>query len=76
MPQPFEQFLIAGDPSVIRPLLDILNADTESAVLSVSRNNQHDPERLVVSMDPTRAAALKAAFGAVVLIEPDDLLDL
>lgn len=76
MPQPFEQFIIAGDPSVLKPMLDILNADPESAVISVSRNNMTDPERLVVSMDPSRAAALQAALGALILIEPDDLLDL
>ncbi len=76
MPQSFEQFIIAGDPSVIRPVLDILNADPESAVVSVSRNHQTDPERLVVSMDPSRAAALQTALGALVIIEPDDLLDL
>lgn len=76
MPKPFEQFIIAGDTSVIKPMLDILNADPESAVLSVSRNTQTDPERLVVSMDPSRAAALQAALGALVLIEPDDPLNL
>jgi len=76
VPQPFEQFIIAGDPSVLKPMLDILNADPESAVISVSRNNMTDPERLVVSMDPSRAAALQAALGALILIEPDDLLDL
>ena len=76
MPQPFEQFIIAGDPSVLKPMLDILTADAESAVISVSRNHMTDPERLVVSMDPARAAALQVALGALVLIEPDDLLDL
>jgi hypothetical protein len=76
VPQPFEQFIIAGDPSVLKPVLDILNADPESAVISVSRNNMTDPERLVVSMDPSRAAALQVALGALVLIEPDDLLNL
>jgi hypothetical protein len=76
VPQPLEQFIIAGDPSVMKPMLDILNADPESAVLAVSRNHQTDPERLVVSMDPSRAAALQTALGALVLIEPNDLLDL
>jgi hypothetical protein len=74
--EPLEQFIIAGDPSIMKPMLDIFNADPESAVLAVSRNSQTDPERLVVSMDPDRAAALQAAFGALVLIEPDNPLDL
>jgi hypothetical protein len=69
-----EQFVVAGPPGVLRPLLDILEADPETAVHSVTRNGQTDPERLVISIDPVRADAMRTALGAMVLIEPDEPL--
>lgn len=71
-----ERFIIAGQPGILRPLLDILERDPETAVHSVARNAQSDPERLVVSLDPVRAAAMAAALGSLIILEPDELLDI
>ncbi|MBO3085666.1 hypothetical protein [Cellulomonas fengjieae] len=69
-----EQFIVAGPPGVLRPLLDLLEADPETAVTGVTRNDQTDPERLTISIDPARAAAMRTALGTLVLIEPDEPL--
>jgi hypothetical protein len=66
------RFVIAGRPSVLRPLLDILAADPEVAVISVGA--QAEPERLVVAMDGARARALSTALGPRLLVEPDEEL--
>lgn len=76
MPEPFQRYLIAGDPRWLRPLLDILNTDRETTVHGVTRNDQGDPERLVVTMDPARAEAFQVGLGPQIIIEPDDILDL
>lgn len=71
-----ERFLITGQPAVLRPLLDLLEHDPETAVHSVTRNGQSDPELLVVSIDSARAAAMGTALGSMALIESDEpLLD-
>lgn len=70
-----DQFIINGPVAALRPLLDLLHANPETAVLAVTRNDQADPERVVVSMDPARAAALSAALkGLAIVIEPDEFL--
>lgn len=70
-----ERYLIGGDVRLIEPLLSILDADAETTVHSVTRNKKGDPERFVVSMDRARAAALQAALGPPIIIEPDELLN-
>jgi len=70
------QFLIAGAPPVLAPLLDLLTADPDTDVLSVSRSPQGELRRLVVAMSPDRASALGAALGNSVQVEPDDVLPL
>lgn len=76
MPE-LQQYLLAGPPAVLRPLLDLLGADPETAVHAVTRDARTDPTRLVVSMDPARADAWRVALGGVPLtIEPDAVLDL
>jgi hypothetical protein len=67
------RFIIAGQPSVLRPLLDILAADPEVAVISVGA--QVEPERLVVAMDSARAQALSMALGNRLIVEPDEELN-
>jgi hypothetical protein len=67
------RFIIAGQPSVLRPLLDILAADPEVAVISVGAHVE--PERLVVAMDSARAQALSMALGNRLLVEPDEELN-
>jgi hypothetical protein len=67
------RFIIAGQPSVLRPLLDILAADPEVAVISVGA--QIEPERLVVAMDSARAQALSVALGNRLIVEPDEELN-
>lgn len=69
-----EQFVVAGPSGVLRALLDLLEADPETAVTGVTRNERTDPERLVISIDPQRAAAMQAALGTLVVIEPDQPL--
>jgi hypothetical protein len=66
-----ERFVIAGQPSVLRPLLDILAADPEVSVISVA-SPQADPERLVVAMNSARAQALSQALGSRLIVEPDE----
>jgi hypothetical protein len=68
------QFLIAGLPPVLAPLLDLLSADPDTDVVSVSRSPQGELRRLVVSMPQDRAAALGSAFGDAVQVEPDQVL--
>jgi hypothetical protein len=68
------QFLIAGSPPVLAPLLDLLTADPDTDVVSVSRSPQGELRRLVVTMAPDRAAALGAALGDAVQVEPDQVL--
>ena len=65
------QFLIAGEPPVLGPLLDLLTADPDTDVVSVSRGPAGELRRLVVAMDPVRASALGVAFGDAVQVEPD-----
>jgi hypothetical protein len=66
------RFVIAGQPAVLRPLLDILAADPEVAVISVGA--QAGPDRLVVAMDSARARALSTALGNRLAVEPDQEL--
>jgi hypothetical protein len=68
------QFLIAGAPPVLAPLLDLLTADPDTDVVSVARSPQGELRRLVVTMTPERASALTAAFGDDVQVEPDEVL--
>jgi hypothetical protein len=65
-----EQFIVAGTPDIIGPLLAILTADPETTVTSVS-GPATQPERLSVAIAPGRAMALSAALEGLVLIEPD-----
>lgn len=67
-----ERFIIWGQPAVLRPLLDILAADAEVAVISVASTTRAHPERLVVAMDPVRAHALATALGKRIIVEPDE----
>jgi hypothetical protein len=60
-----EQFVIAGSPTDLRPLHDLLASDPEVAVIEVGA------ERLVVAMDPVRRDGLSAAFGKKFTIEAD-----
>lgn len=69
-----ERFIIIGQPGVLRPLLDLLEHDPETAVHQVTRNNQTEPEQLLVSIESARAAAMAAALGTLVTIENDPLL--
>jgi hypothetical protein len=71
-----DRFIITGQPSVLKPLLDLLERDPETAVHTVARGDQDVPERLVISTDPERAAAIKTALGSLILMDPDDPLDL
>jgi hypothetical protein len=68
------QFLIAGPPPVLAPLLDLLTADPDTDVVSVSRSPQGELRRLVVTMTQDRATALGAAFAGAVDVEPDQVL--
>jgi hypothetical protein len=68
------RFLLAGEPGLLRPLLDILAADPEVAVISVG--TRPEPDRLVVAMDSARAQALSVAFGNRLAVEPDQDLTL
>ena len=63
------RFLLAGDPALLRPLLDILAADPSVAVLSVG--TRPEPDHLVVAMDSARAQALSVALGGRLAVEPD-----
>ena len=66
-----EQFIVAGPPDAVGPLLSLLTTDPEADVVSVA-GPPTAPERLVVVMEPERAAAFAQALGGRVLIEPDD----
>ena len=65
------RFILAGQPALMRPLLDILAADPEVAVISVAGAHV-EPERLVVAMDSARAQALSDALGNRLLVERDE----
>lgn len=69
-----ERFIIAGAPTVLRPLLEILAGDLDVHLVSVA-GPAPTPERLVVEMEPDRADALSRALGDRLLIERDDLID-
>jgi hypothetical protein len=69
-----EQFIIAGQPALLGPLLEILKTDPEVAVLYTATNRSGAPTRLVVSMDPHRARALGVALGGRLIVEPDQHL--
>lgn len=69
-----ERFIISGQPGVLRPLLDLLEHDPETAVHQVTRNSQSDPEQLLVSIDSARAVAMAAALGTLATIENDAVL--
>jgi hypothetical protein len=77
MPEPPDagvgRFILAGQPALLRPLLDILAADPEVAVISGSA--QAEPDRLVVAMDSARAEALSLALGRRLAVEPDQELN-
>ncbi len=66
-----EPFVVAGPPDVLRPLLELLEADPRATVTAVARDARSDPERLCVALAPGRAAALQSALGGLVLVEPD-----
>jgi hypothetical protein len=68
-----EQFIVAGLPDVVGPLLSLLATDPDAEVVSVA-GPPTAPERLVVVMDPERAVAFAQALGGRVLIEPDDFV--
>lgn len=67
---PAQPFVVAGTPDLVRPLLDILRADPNVTITSVS-GSESAPERFVIEIDPNRANALSVALGGRVLIEPD-----
>ncbi|GAB7189450.1 hypothetical protein NUM3379_01560 [Kineococcus sp. NUM-3379] len=69
-----EQFLVVGTPGVLTSLLDLLRRDPDVEVQAVSRAGR-GPERLLLSIDPERAAALAAALGSLVVLEADPALD-
>ena len=69
-----ERFIIAGAPTVLRPLLDILAGDLDVNLVSVTGPGP-SPERLVVEMDPDRADALSLALGDRLVIERDAVID-
>lgn len=69
-----ERFVITAQPGVLRALLDLLEQDPETAVHTVTRNSQTEPQMLVVSIDPARAVAMASALGSLALIEADDPL--
>ena len=60
-----EEFVIAGQPTDVRTLLDLLASDPEVAVIEVGA------DRLVVAMEPARRDALATAFGPRFTIEPN-----
>lgn len=66
-----KQFIVAGLPDVVGPLLSLLATDPDAEVVSVA-GPPTAPERLVVVMEPERAVAFAQALGGRVLIEPDD----
>jgi hypothetical protein len=68
------RFLIAGPPARLRAILELLAEDPTVLIRAVAPTAGTDPERLVVSMDPHRAEALRTALGGLVTIEPDDQL--
>ncbi|MDO5751719.1 hypothetical protein [Arthrobacter sp.] len=70
-----KRYIVGGDPRLIKPFLGLFTADSTMIVHSVVRDGRGDPERLVVSMDPARAAAFEAALGPAIIIEPDELLN-
>lgn len=73
----FQRFIVAGPAAVLRALLDIIGTDTEIAVISVVRDDDGAPERLVVSMAPERGEALSVALGPRIMVEVDqDVLPL
>lgn len=71
----FEEFIIAGQSNLLRPLLDILDTDPEVAVGEVVNNAMEQPERFVVSMEASRAQALGQALPQLI-VEPNDPLNL
>lgn len=66
-----EPFIVAGPPNILRPLLEIFQADRETTVHDVARNNQTDPEILFISMERQRVDAFRAALRSLVTIEDD-----
>ena len=58
-----EEFIIAGKPTDVRSLHDLLASDPEVAIIEVGA------DRLLVAMDTVRKDALATAFGSRFLIE-------
>lgn len=69
-----QQRIVTGRAAVLRPLLDILEAHPETAVVSVHLNRQAEPDRLVVAMAPARADALHIALSPLIELFHDDAL--
>lgn len=68
-----QRFLVAGPPATLQPLVSVLEQTPDITVVSVRLNSSGDPERLVVTMTPPRAAALAIAL-ADLIVEPDEEL--
>jgi len=66
-----ERFILSGPPSVLGALAPVLDRDPTTSVISVSPRGVASPDRIVVDMTVSRAAAFRAALGSAVIVEPD-----
>jgi hypothetical protein len=69
-----QRYLVAGPTHELVALIDRLADDPQADVVSVAPR-AGPPERLVVVMDPARAAALREELGDQALVEPDTSLE-
>ncbi len=68
-----DRFIVSASPPLLRRIIDDLRPDPAVRILSV-HGPSGAPDRIVTQMAPTRAEALRAAFGPQVTVEPDQPL--
>ncbi len=69
-----EPFILAGQPDLLRALVQVVIADPGLQLVSVS-GPPDAPERIVVRMPQARADLLSRAFAGQLNVEPDAPVD-
>jgi hypothetical protein len=73
-----EQFIISkrigvSAPANLNEVLEFITTDPQARIVSVV-GPPNDPERLIVLLSDERAGALRARFGAGLIVEADSML--
>jgi hypothetical protein len=69
-----ERYLLGGSPALLRALAEVVTADADLDLISIS-GSADQPSRLVVEAPADWADALRLAFRGQLIVEPDAFLD-